>query len=142
MSHFLINENEIVSAYVSGHTGDQYTDVIRSLGVLSREGRLIGGLLATNYTGHGVELSLAGYGCIRRDAWQVFGDIVFNELGCRRLSVTTRRTNKRVCRLAPRLHFKFEAVLRKYYGSEDGIHLSLLREEAIEHGLWKDSSVK
>lgn len=134
---FLKGEHEIVSAYVSGQTGDQYTDVMRSLGVLTDEGRIIGGFLLTNYTGHGIELSLAGRGCIMRDAWQHVGDIVFSELGCRRISVTTRRSNKKVCRLAPRLNFRFEGIARRFFGEEDGVVLSLLREEALEKGLWR-----
>ena len=138
----LTGEHDIVAAYVGSHTGDQYSDISHSLGVLTNEGRIIGGFVFSQYTGFGVEMSLAGSGCISRSAWQKVGEIVFSELKCARLSVTTRRRNKKVCKLAPRLHFKFEAVLRKYYGDEDGIHFSLLREEAIKHGLWKDVSVK
>lgn len=135
----LSNEPAIVSAFVSGQTGDQYTDVMRALGILSREGRIIGGALLTNYTGFGVELTLAGRGCISRTAWQAIGDMAFGELGCQRISVTTRKSNKRVCKLAPRLKFKFEGIARKYYGKEDGVMFSLLRDEAIQHGYWKEA---
>jgi len=133
----LRDEPEIVSAFVAGQTGDQYTDVMRALGILSREGRIIGGVLLTNYTGFGVELTLAGKGCISRSAWQAIGDMAFGELGCERISVTTRKSNKRVCRLAPRLKFKFEGVARRYYGKEDGVMFSLLRDEATRYGYWR-----
>lgn len=136
---YLEGEHEIVSAYVSGQTGDPYANVVRSLGVLTDEGRIIGGFVFTRYTGHGVEVSLAGRGCIMREAWQRVGNIVFGELACQRLAVTTRRSNKRVCRLAPRLHFRFEGIARKYFGDEDGVSLSLLRSEAVQHGLWKEA---
>lgn len=135
----LLDEPEIVSAFVSGKTGDQYTDVMRALGILSQEGRIIGGVLLTNYTGFGVELTLAGKGCISRSAWQAIGDMAFGELGCERISVTTRKSNKRVCRLAPRLHFRFEGIARRFYGSEDGVVYSMLRNEAIQHGYWKSA---
>lgn len=133
----LRDEPEIVSAFVAGQTGDQYSDVMRALGILSREGRIIGGVLLTNYTGFGVELTLAGKGCISRSAWQAIGDMAFGELGCERISVTTRKSNKRVCRLAPRLKFKFEGVARRYYGKEDGVMFSLLRDEATRYGYWR-----
>lgn len=133
----LRDEPEIVSAFVAGQTGDQYTDVMRALGILSQEGRIIGGVLLTNYTGFGVELTLAGRGCISRSAWQAIGDMAFGELGCERISVTTRKSNKRVCRLAPRLKFKFEGVARRYYGKEDGVMFSLLRDEATRYGYWR-----
>lgn len=135
---FLTGENDIVSAFVSSKTGDQYVDVMRTLGVLTPEGRIVGGIVLTNYTGHGIELSIAGKGCVSRGAWQAIGDIVFRELGCRRLSVTTRRSNKRVCKLAPRFQFRFEGIARRFYGNEDGIVFSLLREEAVKHGYWKE----
>lgn len=135
----LRNEPEIVSAFVSGQTGDIYSDVMRALGILSVEGRIIGGVLLTNYTGHGVEMTLAGKGCISRTAWQAIGDMAFGELGCQRISVTTRKSNKRVCKLAPRLKFKFEGIARKFYGKEDGVMFSLLRDEAIQHGYWKEA---
>jgi RimJ/RimL family protein N-acetyltransferase len=136
--NFLLGEDAIVSAYVSGMTGDQYSDVIRTLGVLAPEGRLIGGFVLTNYSGHGVELSLAGRGCVARDSWDMLGDIVFRELGCKRLSVTTRRSNKRVRKMAPKFKMKFEGVARLFYGDEDGLVFSLLRNEAIQNGYWKE----
>lgn len=135
----LRNEPEIVSAFVAGQTGDTYCDVMRALGILSGEGRIIGGVLLTNYTGYGVEMTLAGKGCISRGAWQAIGDMAFGELGCQRLSVTTRRSNKRVCKLVPRLKFKFEGVARRFYGKEDGIVFSLLRDEAVQNGYWKEA---
>jgi RimJ/RimL family protein N-acetyltransferase len=136
---FLRDEDAIVSAYVAGQTGDQYTDVMRTLGILNHQGRLIGGFVVTNYSGHGVELSIAGRGCVSRDAWNAIGGIVFGELGCQRLSVTTRRSNKRVRKMAPKFKFKFEGIARRFYGDEDGIVFSLLRDEAIQHKYWKDS---
>jgi len=135
----LRNEPEIVSAFVAGQTGDQYCDVMRALGILSGEGRIVGGVLLTNYTGYGVEMTLAGKGCISRGAWQAIGDMAFGELGCQRISVTTRRSNKRVCKLVPRLKFKFEGVARRFYGKEDGIVFSLLRDEAVQNGYWKEA---
>jgi RimJ/RimL family protein N-acetyltransferase len=136
---FLRGEDAIVSAYVSGQTGDQYIDVMRTLGILNDHGRIVGGFVVTNYTGYGVELSIAGRGCVSRGAWNALGDIVFRELGCQRLSVTTRRSNKRVRKMAPKFKFKFEGIARRFYGDEDGIVFSLLRDEAIQHKYWKDS---
>lgn len=138
----LRDEPEIVSAFVSGQTGDQYTDVMRALGIISPEGRIVGGVLLTNYTGFGVEMTLAGKGCISRSAWQAIGDMAFGELGCERISVTTRKSNKRVCRLAPRLRFRFEGIARRFYGVEDGVVFSMLRDEAIQHGYWREKAVQ
>lgn len=140
--NFLIGEDAIVSAYVAGITGDQYSDVTRTLGVITPEGRLVGGFVLTNYSGHGIELSLAGRGCVARDSWDMLGNIVFRELGCQRLSVTTRRSNKKVRKLAPKFKFKYEGTARCFYGVEDGLVFSLLRSEAIEHGYWRPEVIK
>lgn len=133
----LLGENAIVCAYVGSLTGDTYSDCIRSIGIISDEGRLVGGIVFTNYTGAGVEMSLAGRRSITPTAMQAIGDVAFGDLGCMRLSVTTRKSNKRVCKIAPRAGFKFEGIARRFYGDEDGVVLSLLRDEAIQKGYWR-----
>jgi hypothetical protein len=40
--------------------------------------------------------------------------------------------------MAPKFKFKFEGVARLFYGDEDGLVFSLLRNEAILNGYWKE----
>lgn len=133
----LVGEDAIVRAWVSQKTGDPHHEG-ETLGMLSNDKRLIGGFIFTNWTGAGIELTMAGRGCMSRLAWQAVGDFVFRHKGCERLQVTTRASNKHVCRLIPRMKFRFEGTARRAYGNEDGKVFSLLRNEAIQLGYYRE----
>jgi len=135
----LVGEDVIVRSWVSQKTGDPHHDG-ETLGILSEQGRIIGGFIFTNWTGAGIELTLAGRGCVSRLAWQAVGDFVFRHKGCVRLQVVTRKSNKRVRTMAPRFGFKFEGTLRRYYGDEDGLCFSLLRNEAVQLGYYRETN--
>lgn len=141
-----------VAAFVSRETGEQFTLPIRTIGFASNEGKLLGGAVFSHYTGFGVELSGAGSALLSRTARQAIGDFVFGWLGCRRLSITVRSSNKKMQRLLNRhrkprdpkrggrerafLGFHFEGKARRYYGNEDGIVYSMLVSEAVELNHW------
>lgn len=133
----LLGEDEIVRSWVSQKTGDHYAEG-ETLGILSTEGRLVGGFVFTNHTGASIDMSLAGKGCVTRFAWQAAGEFVFGMKRCQRLQVVTRHSNKTVRRMAPRFKMKFEGRLRRFYGDEDGLLFSLLRDEAIALGYYKE----
>ena len=132
----LIGADQRVADFVAHATGDLMTNPFRTIGIWNERGRLVGGLCLNGYTGAGIELSGAGKAICLRSARQKLCDLVFGFLGCRRMSITVRKSNKRMRALAPRLGFKFEGIARAYYGNEDGLVLSLLSNEAIEHGHW------
>jgi hypothetical protein len=57
-------------------------------------------------------------------------------MGARRLAATTRRSNKSMQRLLPRLGFEFEGVARRFFGprrGDDGLRFVLFPEQA---GKW------
>jgi RimJ/RimL family protein N-acetyltransferase len=56
---------------------------------------------------------------------------VFKQLGCSRISVTTRADNELVIGIAERLGFVREGYLRKFYGDADGVLLGLLKKDFI-----------
>lgn len=125
-----------VAAYISAATGDRLHEPFRTIGVYDASGALIGGLAVDHWTGFGAEISGAGKGIVLRSVRNVLCDLVFGYLGCRRMGITVRKSNKPMQRLAPRLGFTFEGKARKYYGAEDGLVYSLLSEEAIATGSW------
>jgi hypothetical protein len=132
----LIGADPDVDTFVAIETGDPMYGSFRTIAIRNGQGRLVAGLCLNNYTGNGIELSGAGKAICLRSARQKLCDLVFGFLGCRRMSITVRKSNKRMRALAPRLGFKFEGIARAYYGNEDGLVLSLLINEAIEHGHW------
>lgn len=127
---------QAVSAFLAEQIGEVFTPPISTIGVVDEAGNIVAGVAFTSYTGYGIEMTLAGRPCLSRSVRQAISDYVFGWLGCRRLAIVTRRSNKRVRRLAPRLGFTFEGRARGYYGEEDGLMYSLLGNEAIAQGHW------
>lgn len=136
----LIGSDDTVAAYIANATGDRLHKPFRTVGIYGAGG-LIGGWAIDDFTGFGVSLSGAGSGMMLRSARQALCDLVFGYLGCRRMQIVVRKSNKRMLKLAPRLGFSFEGKLRRYFGTEDGMIYSLLGEEAIAQGHWAPRKV-
>lgn len=132
----VVGSDDKVAAYIAGATGDQMHHAFRTIGVYDNSG-LIGGCAIDHWTGFGCEVSGAGKGIMLRSVRQALCDLVYGYLGCRRMGIIVRKSNKRMQRMATRLGFTFEARLRRYYGTEDGIVYSLLSDEAVNLGHWR-----
>lgn len=138
----LVGQDEIVRAWVAQKIGMPMTEG-HAFGVWSDEQRrLVGGFVFTNYTGYGIEMTMAGKGCFSRSIWRAIGEFVYGRMGCVRLVITTRRAHRKrgnpVAKMAHRFGFKFEGVARRFYGDRDGMQWSLLKEEAMLRGYFKD----
>lgn len=127
---------QAVAAFLAEEIGEVFTPPISTIGAVDVKGRLIAGVAFTNFTGYGIEMTLAGRYCLSRTMRQAICDLVFGYLGCRRLAIVTPRTNRRVRRLAPKLGFIFEGRARAYYGKTDGLTYSMLSNEAIANRHW------
>lgn len=132
----VFGKNKAVADFIQAKSGVIFSPVTSMFAVLNEAGTLIGGVAFVNYTGAGIELAGAGSVIISRTVRQAIGDYAFGWLGCKRLQITTRRSNKTMRKLAPRLGFVFEGRARSCYGDEDGLVYSLLSHEAIERGHW------
>ena len=132
----VVGSDDKVAAYIAGATGDQMHHAFRTIGVYDNSG-LIGGYAIDHWTGFGCEVSGAGKGIMLRSVRQALCDLVYGYLGCRRMGIIVRKSNKRMQRMATRLGFTVEARLRRYYGTEDGIVYSLLSDEAVNLGHWR-----
>lgn len=140
----MTGRQSVAAEYIARRTGDAMHDPFRTISVWEVGGgceRLIGALAVDRWTGFGAEVSGAGRAIMLRSARQALCDLVFGYLGCRRMSITVRKSNKPMQRMAARLGFVFEGKARKYYGSEDGIVYSMLSEEAAALGHWMPRKV-
>lgn len=115
----LLGQDTAVAEYVGKIVGKPFhMDALKTtIGVTDPAGRLIGGYVFTGYTGPSIELSLAGKGVVLRGSWLAVLSYVFEQLGCVRLQVHTRRDNARARKQATRLGFRYEGTLRNYYGT-------------------------
>lgn len=111
----------VVAEWVGKMLGKPFNPPFTAIGMVDARGYLRGGFVFTGWTGDAVEMSLAGSACLTRGAMAAVSEYVFGQLGCSRLEVHTRRSNRRVKRILPRVGFRLEGVSRRLYGREDGL---------------------
>jgi RimJ/RimL family protein N-acetyltransferase len=94
---------------------------------IERDGQVIGGAVFNCFTGHDLEVTVAGHGWTR-GFLKAVGDYVFRQLGCIRMQVTTEQ--EAIARVSERMGGRREGVLRDKFGrGRDGIVLGILEAE-------------
>lgn len=105
-------------------------------------GKVVAGVAFSHYSGHDIHLSLvAERGKGQKGLLEEVFHYVFRTAGCSRCTVLIRsgeRGNKSR-RLAQKLGFRKEGILRRYYGDEDADVFGLLKEE-LTHGLRRQAA--
>ena len=61
------------------------------------------------------------------------GRVVFDVLGCQRVTIRVRKSNIRLQRAAERAGFKHEGWMRRFFGDEDAALMGLLASEYPYH---------
>lgn len=103
-----------------------------SIGFL-REDRIVAAIAFNGYTGTNVDVSFAGKKELSVRVIRVGMTFAFRDLGVLRMTARTRRGNKSLTRGLPKIGFKFEGVMRSYYGPrkrDDAVQFGLLAEDA------------
>lgn len=121
--------NDWVSSKIYGR--DRFPPDAPSIGLLEN-GRIIGGVVYTTYTGNGIMMNVAGgyKGWINRAFIRAAFAYPFKQLGCTRVSGLVRVDNFAAQQFDERLGFKREGLVRR--GDDDGTDLimyGMLREE-------------
>lgn len=121
--------NDWVSSKIYGR--DRFPPDAPSIGLLEN-GRIIGGVVYTMYTGNGIMMNVAGgyKGWINRAFLRAAFAYPFKQLGCTRVSGLVRVDNFAAQQFDERLGFKREGLVRR--GDDDGTDLimyGMLREE-------------
>lgn len=121
--------NDWVSSKIYGR--DRFPPNAPSIGLLEN-GRIVGGVVYTMYTGNGIMMNVAGgyKGWINRAFIRAAFAYPFKQLGCTRVSGLVRVDNFAAQKFDERLGFKREGLVRR--GDDDGTDLimyGMLREE-------------
>jgi RimJ/RimL family protein N-acetyltransferase len=124
----VLGQSEAVAEWVARQCGKPFHPPFEAIGIAGPAG-LTGGFVFTGFNGDGVEVSVAGHGIASRGAWRAACAYVFDQLGCARMQMHTRRSNKAVRTILPRFGMKFEGVARRFYGDEDGLVFSLTADD-------------
>lgn len=124
----VLGQSEAVVDWVARACGKPFHPPFEAIGIAGASG-FTGGFVFTGFNGDGIEVSVAGRGIASRGAWRAACTYVFDQLGCARMQMHTRRSNRAVRRILPRFGMKFEGVARRFYGNEDGLVFSLTRDD-------------
>jgi hypothetical protein len=94
---------------------------------IERNGEVTAGVVFNNYTGHDIEVTVAG-GPFTRGFISAVGQYAFEQIGCLRISITTEKPE--VIRISHRLGAQTEGLKRNYFGrGRDATILGILRED-------------
>ena len=118
----VFGHDDLVAQWVSAKTGDVYSPPYACIG-FTRDGQsLCAGVVFNNWNGSNVEISLASDAGITRDNIRAVYRYAFLQCGANRITAHTKRSNRAMRALLPRLGFSKEpeGVLPRFYGPKRG----------------------
>lgn len=122
----MIVTDDRVALFVGERCGTIICPPFTCMGI-ERDGQVTAGVVFNNYTGHDIEVTVAG-GPFNRGFISAVGRYVFETIGCLRISITTEKPE--VIRIAKRLGGHPEGLKRNHFGKgRDGTVLGILRED-------------
>lgn len=119
-----------VAAYVSRRLGVTITEPSRVFGFATDAKRPLCAAVFNDFNGSNIEMTIvAEPGGISRGVIRYIAHYVFRKCGCRRLTVRTKKRNKKAAQMALRFGFTFEHVSRRFFPDDDAVVFRMLREE-------------
>ena len=103
-----------------------------------RDGLILSAIAFSHWTGHDMDVSVAGSQG-SRGILQAFYQYVFDQHRCCRATARIRASNLASQRLAERLGFQREGVLRQGYGDEDALIYGLLQQDFPYGKRWRQT---
>jgi RimJ/RimL family protein N-acetyltransferase len=125
-----------VGQFASEKLGLAIVPPYTSMGIVDDAGTLVGAIIYNGFTGANIEITYYGPHCLTRRIIRAAFAYPFDQLGVIRLTGRTKRSNKAMCRLFPRLGFVFEATLKNYFGPSRGDDAVLYRMTRTEAAKW------
>lgn len=123
------DENRAIAEWAAKQIGVTFAEPFLSFGVYDGRGVLIGAVVFNNYDGFNVDLSGAGEGAFTPSVVRAISKYVFDDLGCCRVTLKTRRSNRTVRKLLGK-HFRYESTKRWGFGvGDDALVFRMCRDE-------------
>lgn len=107
---------------------------IQAMGIVDDEGNIRGAATLHEFNGFNVELCYWGPGTASIHIARQITAICFDGLKVLRITCRTPRGNKVLVKHLPRIGFRYEGLLRRYYGptrAHDAILFGALRSDAL-----------
>jgi RimJ/RimL family protein N-acetyltransferase len=131
--NLLFGHDDTVLDWASKKFGYKFQYVNSAIGVIDRDGLLIGAAVFQASNGTNVEFSYFGPGSLTLGITRKLISFAFNQMKVCRVTAKTPRRNRTVNRALPRFGFKMEGVMKHYYGPKkrlDAIVFGLLEADA------------
>lgn len=131
----VFGHDKTIAEWAAHNLGIEISPPFVAIGVADGQG-LRGGIVYNHYNRFDIEMSIYGPGCMTRGVIRSALAYPFDQLGVLRVSAQTRRDNKAMREILPRLGFKFEGVRERHYGPnrrDDAFLFGLMRE----HNKWR-----
>lgn len=123
-----------VGAWAADKLGISLNPPFVAMAIIDDANQIRGANVFNNWNGFDIEISHYGPGTWTRPMIRAaLLEYPFDQVGALRLTARTKRSNKTMCKLFPRLGFVYEATLKRHYGpsrGDDAILYRLDREAA------------
>ncbi len=132
----VITDAPEVIGYVERTLNVKIAPPAQAFGYVTNEGKPLAAVVVNDYTFSNCELTIvAERGGLVRPVLRHIAEHAFGKLGCRRVTVRTRKRNKQVQKLATRAGFKFETVAQHYFEDDDAVVYRMKRDDCpwIKH---------
>jgi hypothetical protein len=101
------------------------------MGILDENNFLKGAIIFTNYNTYNIEVHAYAPKCMNSKVWRTVLRFVFGKLKVERLTTMTYRGNRKLLNLLPRMGFRYETSLKRFYGLDKSY-------DAIVHVIFKE----
>ena len=129
----LFGHDKVVADWASKKFGYSLRNWHVAVGIIDSSGALVGAASFHDFNESNIELCFYGPRSLTKPIVRDLMRFVFTTLGVNRVTAKTPRGNKIVIRGLPKLGFRMEGVMRRYYGRTkryDAIVFGLLKNDA------------
>lgn len=124
-----IRSDAIARGFLSKRLGVSLSEPYCGYALLDDEMQTVGAFVLNNYSGTNANLTIACDVPLGIRAARFIAYVIFVDLGCGRVTATTKSTNIAALKALRQVGFTHEGVLRRYFGKDDGHIFGLLADE-------------
>lgn len=132
----VFGRDDEVAAWVSRQLKMPIHPPYTAIGVEDLSGSPVGGAVFNDWNGSNIEITICGPGAMKRGVIQAMFNYVFLQVGANRLTAKTKRSNKPMRKMLHQFGFEYEAILKRYYGSQKDNDAILFRLDPAKAMKW------
>lgn len=118
-----------MAAWAGRRLGTSFQPPFTAWGITDRTGAIVGAVVFNDYDARNIEVTVIGPGAFRKDTIREIGRHCFDDLNCKRVSLTTRASNDLVRSLIERMGGELEGRKRDYYDDDDAVIYGVLKTD-------------